>query len=298
MTYSVSKAFSAVCALLLVDRGLIDLDEPVQRHWPELRAEATVRQLLSHQVGLVALDGPAPEELFYDWRAMCARLARQEPLWPAGTAIGESALFYGHLVGELVRRVGGRSLGAFLRDEVCRPAGLDFFVGLRGPELLRAVDLTGLDALRAGIESPDRPPLLALALLNPPGALDAEVVNSERWRRAEVPAVGGQGTARGVAGLYAALLEGRILSQELRDEAASPQATGVDRVMGGAERAWGLGFAVQDDGFGMGGSGGSLGWACPEGRYAYGFVTGTMGGHDRSDRVENAFRDVIGLPPL
>jgi CubicO group peptidase (beta-lactamase class C family) len=298
MAYSVSKAFTAVCALLLVDRGRIDLDEPVQRHWPELRADATVRQLLSHQVGLVTLDRTEPEELFYDWDAMCARLARQVPLWPAGTAIGESALFYGHLVGELVRRVDGRSVGTFLREEVCGPTGLDFFVGLRDAELPRAVDLTGVEVLRAGIEAPGRPALLAPALLNPPGALDAEVLNSERWRRAEVPAVGGQGTARGIAGLYAALLAGSILSPALRDEAATAQASGVDRVMGGVERAWGLGFAVQDDGYGMGGSGGSLGWASPEGRYAYGFVTGSLGGHDRSDLVENAFRDVIGLPPL
>lgn len=298
MTYSVSKAFTAVCALLLVDRGGLDLDEPVQRHWPELCAEATVRQVLSHQVGLVTLDQPEPEELFYDWDAMCARLAGQEPLWPAGTAIGESALFYGYLVGELVRRVDGRSLGTFLREEVCGPTGLDFFIGLHDAELSRAVDLTGVDVLRASIEAPGRPALLAPALLNPPGAVDAKVLNGERWRRAEVPAVGGHGTARGIAGLYAALLEGAILSPALRDEAATAQARGVDRVMGGEEREWGLGFAVQDDGYGMGGSGGSLGWASPEGRYAYGYVTGDLSGHDRSDLVENAFRDVIGMPPV
>jgi hypothetical protein len=110
--------------------------------------------------------------------------------------------------------------------------------------------------------------------------------------------VGGHGSARGIAGLYAALLSGSVLSPALRDEAATAQARGIDRVMGGAERAWGLGFAVQDDGYGMGGSGGSLGWASPEGRYAYGFVTGSLGGHDRSDLVENAFRAVLGLPPI
>lgn len=298
MTYSVSKAFTAVCALLLVDRGCLDLDEPVQHHWPELRAEASVRQLLSHQVGLVTLDRPEREDLFYDWRGLCTRLAEQEPLWPAGAAIGESALFYGHLVGEVVRRVDGRSLGTFLREEVCGPAGLDFFIGLGDDEVGRAVELTGLEALKAGIEGAGRSPLLAPALLNPPGAIDTAVVNGERWRRAEIPAVGGHGTARGIAGLYALLLQGRLLRPDLRDEATRAQARGVDRVMGGEERAWGLGFAVQDDGYGMGGTGGSLGWASPEGRYAYGFVTGTLGGHDRSDVVENAFRDVIGLPPV
>jgi hypothetical protein len=101
-----------------------------------------------------------------------------------------------------------------------------------------------------------------------------------------------------VAGLYAALLQGQVLSPALRDEAASAQASGVDRVMGGQPRSWGLGFAVDDDGWGMGGTGGSVGWACTSGGYAYGFVTGSMGSHGRSDAVENALRSVIGVPPL
>ena len=124
------------------------------------------------------------------------------------------------------------------------------------------------------------------------------MVNSLPFRRAEVPAINGHGTARAVAGLYAALLEGRLVSPALRDEAASTQASGVDRVMGGEERSWGLGFAVEDDGFGMGGVGGSLGWACTGGRYTFAFLTGSMGGHERSDAVENALRGAVGLPPL
>lgn len=298
MTYSVSKPFTALCALVLVDRGRLELDDPVQRYWPELRADATVRQLLSHQVGLVALADPAPTELLVDWRGLCARLAVEEPRWPPGTAIGESALFYGHLVGELVRRVDGRSLGTFLREEICGPVGLDYYVGLGDAELPRVADLTGVAALAESFATPDRPALLRAAMLNPPGALDEAVVNSERWRRAEVPAINGHGTARGVAGLYARLLEGGLVSPALRDQAATAQARGVDQVMGGPERAWGLGFGVEADGFGMGGTGGSVGWACTNGGYAYGFVTGTMGSHDRSDSVETAFREVIGLPPL
>ena len=298
MPYSVTKPFAALSALVLLDRGLLELDAPAQRYWPQLRAVATVRQVLSHQTGLVALTEPAPEELFYDWDALCARLAAQEPLWESGTAIGESALFYGHLVGELVRRVDGRTPGAFLRDEVCGPLGLDFTIGLREGELSRVADLTGLESPEWAPDAPDRPAPLQGALFNPPGALDGRVVNSERFRRAEVPAINGHGTARAIAGLYAALLQGQLLSPSLRDEAVRAQASGVDRVMGGEPRAWGLGFAVEDDGYGMGGVGGSVGWACTSGHYAYGFTTGSMGGHDRSDTVENALRDVVGLPPL
>lgn len=298
MTYSVSKPFAALAALVLVDRGRLDLDAPVQQYWPEMRAAATVRQVLSHQTGLVALADPAPASLFTDWDAMCARLAAEEPRWESGTAIGESALFHGHLVGELVRRVDGRTPGAFLRDEVCGPLGLDFTIGLRDAELVRVADLTGLEQPEWSPDAPHRSALLRQALFNPLGALDPAVVNSEAFRRAEVPAINGHGTARAVAGLYAALLQGQVLSPALRDEAARPQACGVDRVMGGAERCWGLGFAVEPDGYGMGGTGGSVGWACTNGGYAYGFVTGSMGSHDRSDAVENALRRVLGLPPL
>jgi CubicO group peptidase (beta-lactamase class C family) len=298
MPYSVTKAFTAMAALVLIDRGLIDLDEPVQRHWPELRTPATVRQLLSHQVGLVALSEPAPPRLLLDWDALCDRLAGEDPLWPSGTAIGESALFYGHLVGELVRRADGRSLGTVLHDEVCGPSGLDFHIGLDEQAQARAVELTGVASLVAGLDDGDRPALLRQALLNPPGALDPDTVNGAAFRRAEIPAINGHGTARAVAGVYAALLSGRIVSPALRDEAATPQARGIDRVMGGPERAWGLGFGVDDEGFGMGGIGGSVGWASTRDRYAFAFVTGTMGDHNRADALETAFRDTLGLPPL
>jgi CubicO group peptidase (beta-lactamase class C family) len=298
MPYSVTKPFAAVCALVLVQRGLLELDAPVQRYWPEFTAAATLRQLLSHQVGVVALDGPAETELLYDWTRLCDVLASQQPLWESGTAIGECALFYGHLVGELVRRVDGRSLGAFLREEVAGPAGLDFTVGLAERDLDRAVALTGLDDDFRTSRTAEAPDLYAAALLNPPGLFDAGVVNSAAFRQAEIPAVNGHGTAGAVAGFYAALLQGRLLDPGLRDEAATAQASGIDRVMGGEERSWGLGFAVDEDGFGMGGVGGSFGWCSTAGRYAFAFLTGTMGGHERGELVENALRDCLGLPPL
>ena len=298
MPYSVTKAFAATCALMLVDRGRLDLDAPVQTYWPEFATPATVRQVLSHQVGVIALDAPAPTGLLLDWDGLCARLAVEEPRWASGTAIGECALFYGHLVGEIVRRVDGRSLGTFLRDELAGPHGLDLAIGLADDDLPRAVDLTGVAALVDDLGGPDHPELLRKALLNPPGALDEATVNGAAWRRAEIPAVNGHATARGAAGLYAALLQDRILTPGVRAEATSAQATGIDRVMGGEPRSWGLGFGVAAGWFGMGGIGGSYAGACPDDGYAFAFLTGTMGGHDRADTVENAFRDVIGLRPV
>lgn len=295
--YSVSKPFAAVCALILVDRGLLQLDAPMQRYWPEFRAPASVRQVLSHQAGVVAIDQPVPTETFYDWERMCRLLADQPPAWPPGTAHGESALFYGHLVGEPVRRISGMSLGHFLRREVCGPLELDFIIGLTATEQHRAVDLAGLDDHFRERNAAAKPALYAQAIANPPGAQEAAVVNGSAWRAAEVPAVNGHGTARGVAGLYAALLQKKLLSPGLTREATRAQLTGPDLVFGG-EKSWGLGFGVDSAGFGMGGLGGSVGWACPEGRYAFAFVTGSMGTHDRGTLLENTFRACIGLSPI
>ena len=217
--------------------------------------------------------------------------------WEPGTAHGESALFYGHLAGELVRRVDGRGLGRFLREEVCGPLGLDYFVGLTAAEQARAVELTGLAELVRRIRSAGLPELYWRAVSNPPGAFDPVVVNGPAWRAAEVPAVNGHGTARGAAGLYAALLQGNLLSPALLREATTAQCSGIDAVIG-EENAWGLGFGVDTDGYGMGGSGGGYAGASVAGGYAFAFITGTMGSHVRGTRVENALRDCLGVPLL
>jgi hypothetical protein len=123
------------------------------------------------------------------------------------------------------------------------------------------------------------------------------VLNGERWRAAEIPAVNGHGTARAVAGFYAALLEGRLLGEDVRRQLLTGQGEEPDLVIGDV-REWGLGVVIEDDGFGMGGVGGSFGWASRRGGYAVAFLTGHIAGHDRGDRLENALRDVLGLPLL
>ena len=296
MPYSVTKPFAALCVLTLVDRGLVELDAPMQRYWPELRAEATVRDVLSHRAGVVVLDEEATEKAFYDWELMCSLLSRQAPAWPPGTAQGESALFYGHLLGQVVRAVDGRSLGRFLREEICGPHDLDFHIGLGHAELSRTADLAGLGAdFRASQATASD--LYRRAVSNPPGARDLRVVNGDRWRRAEVPAVNGHGTARAVAGFYVALAHGKLVGQAVLEEVTRGRGTGPELVMGG-EREWGLGVALEPDGYGMGGLGGSIGWWSQEGQYAAAFLTGHLGTHDRGERLENAARDVLGLPPL
>jgi CubicO group peptidase (beta-lactamase class C family) len=296
MPYSVTKPFAAVCALVLADRGGIDLDAPLTTYWPELTARTTMRQVLCHQSGLALLEDPAPEEAFYDWDLMCSLVAAQPPLWEPGTACGESALLYGHQIGEVIRRVDGRTLGTFLREEVCGPQGIEFAVGLRDEELSRVADLTGFDASfrRRG---EDGSPVMRRALANPPGALDPDVVNGVRWRTAEIAAVNGHGTARGVAGLLVAVEQGRLLSPGMKRAMTSVAASGTDRVLD-RQAAWGLGVGIDDDGYGMGGVGGSVAWCSTEGAYVLGFVTGWIADHDRMTRIDNAVRGCLGLPPL
>lgn len=295
--YSVTKPFAAVCALRLAETGRLDLDAPVQRYWPEFTAPATVRHILAHQAGVVALDKPEPVEVFYDWDRMCTLLAAQEPYWEPGTAHGESALFYGHLTGELVRRVDGRSPGQFLREEVCGPAGLDFRIGLTPAEQARAVELTGLTEEFQTANVAGKPELYERAVSNPPGVLDASVVNGAAWRAAQVPAVNGHGTARALAGFYQALAAGRLLSPGMLAEAVRVQRTELDLVFGGVT-SWGLGFSVDDGAYGMGGLGGSFAAYVPDGAYAVGFVTGSLSAEDRFTPVENTLRDCLGLPPV
>ena len=296
MPYSVTKPFAALCVLTLTDRGLVDLDAPMQRYWEELRAEASVRDVLAHRAGIVALEADAPQEAFFDWDLMCSLLADQEPTWAPGSAQGESALFYGHLLGQVVRAVDGRSLGRFLREEVCGPHQLDFHIGLDDSELTRVADLTGFGEDFAAAQQV-YPDLYHRATSNPPGARDPRVVNSERWRRAEIPALNGHGTARAVAGFYVALAHGRLLGPALSEELRRGRGEEPDLVFGGS-RAWGLGVAVDSDGYGMGGTGGSLGWWSEAGQYAAAFLTGHVGTHDRGELLENAVREVLGLSPL
>ena len=293
MPNSLTKPFAAVCVLRLADLGRIELDAPVARCWSGFTAPATVRDVLAHRAGLVALDEPLPTEALYDQDWMAAALTSQPALWAPGTAPGEAALLYGYLLGELVRRVDGRSIGTFLAEEVCGPHAIDFHIGLADADLGRVVELTGLgEAFERELASYGA--LFRRALDNPPGSLDPAVVNSDAWRRAEIAAVNGHGTARGVAGLYVALADGDLLSAEFLADATRVHAAGHDRVLED-EAAWGLGFAVDGDGFGMGGLGGSYGWWSATGGYAFAFVTGHLGDPDRGDRIEAVLREVLGL---
>ena len=279
----------AYCALRLVERGALELDAPVARYWPEFaqggKEAATVRHVLAHQAGVIALREAQPPGLLYDWSATVAALAAEPAWWEPGTRHGEHALFYGHLVGELVRRVDGRSLGTFLREET----GLDFHIGVRPGDRARIAPLTDPGGRWRSETQAQATELMRLALENPPGLLDVQTVNGDAWRAAEIPAVNGHGSARAIAAFYDALLDDPMLP-----EATAINADGID-VLLEQQMRWGLGVGLYEGGdFGMGGIGGSLGFANAERSLAFAYVTTRMGGHDRAEAVERALLEVLG----
>jgi CubicO group peptidase (beta-lactamase class C family) len=291
-SYSVSKPFAAIALLLLADRAAVGLDEPVAAYWPEFaaggKASVPVRWLLTHQAGLEVLPGPQPPGVLLDWERFAGALAAARPNWEPGTRHGEHALTFGHLVGEVVRRADGRTVGRLLREEL---PWLDFRIGLTPEEQERCADVVGLSPALA------RDDRWLRVLSNPPGALDQKVVNSVAYRAAQVPAINGHGTARAVARFYGVLLRGGLLSEGLRERALSPQVSGVDVVIG-RHLSWGLGLQVDDDGFGMGGLGGAAGLASRTGGYGMCFLPAHMSDHGRADRLERVLRECLDVPPL
>ena len=300
--YSVTKPFAAACLLRLVDEGEVDLDAPVARYWPGFaqagKSEVLVRWLLTHQAGLLGIREPLPAEAFLDHGRIVAALERQEPWWPPGTRHGEHALFFGHLVGEVVRRVDGRTLGSFLRAEIASPLALDFQVGLTPDEIERCATVHAIDEdwATATLGEPDSPSVQALG--NPPGLRDLELINSEPWRRAEIPALNGHGAARAVARFYAALSEGgtldgfTLLREATVRQMASVQCSGLD-VLLGDDVSWGLGVAVDEYGFGMGGLGGAYGGGNLEKRVGFGYVTAAMADFERVELVADTFEACV-----
>lgn len=280
--FSVGKPVIAVAVLLLVERGMIGLDDPMARHWPSFRAHTTVRQVLSHTSGLVTFEVPRPAEAWADWDLLCADLAAAEPEWPPGTVAAEHALTYGHLLGELVRRVDGRPAAQFVSEEIAGPYGLDFGFGLRPTALARCADLE-YDAPDWPVRTVDEPgSVRARAVTNPVGARDLAVLNSDMWRTATVPAVNLHATAMSIARFYRVLLDGGLPSP------AIAQFEGVDRFVG-KNTVWGLGVQFEPDGtWGMGGLGGNAGWADPSRGQAIAYVTRRLGDYAAVDRIETA----------
>lgn len=283
---STTKAAAAFCIALLVDRGRLDYDDPVARHWPEFAAlgkgEATVAHILSHQTGLPGFDAPTTIDDLFDHELCAARLAAQAPLWQPGTANGYHAVTYGFLASELVRRVDGRTLGRFLADELAGPFGADFHIGLTLEQDARVAELVP-PQVPADMSGVEMNPATILALGSP--AMDPNRANSRAWRAAELPALNGHGSAQGIAKLYAAMLDPAGPCSPATVKRMITIATDRNDLVLGFNPRWGMGVAHNQNGmfgphhatFGHSGWGGSFGCGDAASGIAIGYACNHMG---------------------
>ena len=250
-TWSLTKTMTAMCALVLADRGELDLWSPVARYWPEFAAggkqSVEVRHLLGHTAGLAGWTEPVAAEDLADWEKMTALLAAQEPWWEPGTQSGYHALTQGYLVGEVVRRITGTTLGRFFAAEVAGPLGADYAVGLPAGDDARVAPVIPPETPRVSSSSTS---VAARTLRNP--RLRGTEPQAPWWRRAEIPAANGQGNARSVARVQSVLACGgevdgvRLLSPRGCEVVFDEQANGTDLVLGPGFRL-GMGYGLASD---------------------------------------------------
>jgi CubicO group peptidase (beta-lactamase class C family) len=320
LVFSSTKGATAACANLLAQRGELDLRAPVASYWPEFaqggKEDIPVLFLLTHQAGLPAIDATLSASEVQAWDPIVAALAAQVPLWEPGTAHGYHAVTYGYLVGEVVRRVTGRSLGTYFAEEIAGPLGLEFWIGLPEAQEHRVSPMIGSVLPAAGAQGgaaeggaeggagggasdgipADFSSTLAARALNAGGAFsDPGWANRREWHAAEVPAANGITNARSLSRLYAGLIgtvEGGpaepILTAAQVDEARTVRTFGPDQVflsLGFAmDQHIGQGFWISspfapfggEGSFGHTGAGGSYGFADPENNLAVGYVMNQM----------------------
>lgn len=301
LVYSATKGVTATAAHLLAQRGQLDLDAPVARYWPEFAAEGKseipVRWLLTHQAGLAALDKPVALADALAWQPIVDAFAVQLPNWTPGTAHGYHGRSFGWLVGEVVRRVTGRTVGQYVAEEIAGPFDIDFVIGVPDAERHRVSRLIfapkpGPRAVPIGQCTAE--PQDSIAALQDPNSLANRAFeltepadmdfNSPATQAAQIPSSNGIGTARGLARLYAALIGevdgNRLLTAEATEAAAYPRADGIDQVLMMPTR-FSTGFMLPTerlllggpDSFGHTGRGGSLAYADPVRGIAFAYVT-------------------------
>jgi CubicO group peptidase (beta-lactamase class C family) len=316
--WSCTKGATALCAHMLVSRGLLDIEAPVTRYWPEFgqagKESIQVKMLLNHQAGLAAISEPIPPGGLYDWEFMVKALQKQEPFWKPGTMHGYHGFTFGWLVGEIVRRISGKSLGTFFREEVAKPLGLDFWMGLPETHERRVAPIIPADPPDpSGPVSPmmmaiaiDQTSLQALQLFNTggymlPGPDGVFGFNTRAAHVAEFGSVGTMTNARGLAGMYAPLANGGsqngislVDRDTLARMAAVSSASSMDMAVLLPTR-FSLGYVksvdnrrvpnctvddsliISEEAFGHAGFGGSLGFADPLPNMSFGYAMNRMG---------------------
>lgn len=237
--WSTTKTMAALSALVLADRGDLDVDAPVATYWPEFaangKADVPVRNLLSHSAGLSGWQEPMATDDLYDWEKCTSLLAAQAPWWEPGTQSGYHAITQGYLVGEVVRRISGATVGEFFASEIAGPLGADFFIGTPASEDPRVAHVIPPSVGLAGADPLPHDSLVYRTFSNPP--MDAAASQTIPWRRAEIPAAGGHGNARSVATAQAVVSHGgevngvRVLSEAGVERIFREQTYGQDLIL-------------------------------------------------------------------
>jgi CubicO group peptidase (beta-lactamase class C family) len=298
---SCTKGMTAIAVHRLAERGLLDYDAPVARSWPEFAASGkehvTVRHLLTHSAGLPKLREALPPGGIYDWDTVTRAFAAEAPHWEPGTAHGYHTLSFGHLNGEVVRRVDGRDLGRFFAEEIAGPAGADVFIGTPAAQDHRVAEfaLPHEGSLLAGAaRAAEHIDPAVIERYDDPFVLVPRTLNSIPWRRAQVPGANGFASARGLARVYGALVDDEgLLRPDTVEVARAPQVHGPDLTRNEVTE-YALGFMtaggpnayrVGPASFGHGGAYGSLGLADPEARVGFGYVFNQLGEPQYDGRV-------------
>lgn len=249
--YSTTKTMSFLCALLLADRGELNFDANVADYWPEFAAagkkNVKVWHIMAHAAGLSGMDVPVTSQDLYDWNRIVELLAGQAPWWEPGTASGYHAITQGYLIGEIVRRITGLSLGTFFQQEIAIPLAADFHIGVPESEFSRIGNLIPAgDGSAPGTED-DPDSIASRTFKNPPISVFDSY--TEAWRKAEIPAANGHGNARAVARLQAPLACGGsafgvdLFSRATAESVMQERISGVDLVLA-VPMAFGLGFGL------------------------------------------------------
>lgn len=297
--YSTTKGLAALCVLKLRERGLLDLDAPMAKYWPEFAAEGkgdlSVRACMAHRAGVPAVRERLSPEVMFDDQRFAAAMAAETPWWEPGTQHGYHAITYGFYASELVRRLDGRPFSQFAREEVSGPLGIDFLVGLPASEDGRTAAFQVPGPPPPGVpnlieeELRERPESMTSHVFNNP-PLDLGAVNGRDWRAATIPAANGHTNARALAKMYGGLAHGgtidsvALLDPGLIADAAVEQSHGPDAVLWQLPTRFGCGFMLTQSelpvaafgpnpgAFGHPGLGGSLGFGDPETQIGFGYV--------------------------
>ncbi len=306
--YSTTKFMAAVCVHMLVDRGLLNYDDPVAKYWPEFaqggKENLPVRYLLSHTAGLAGFDKKIRAKTLFDWDQIVNLLSAQKPWWEPGTKSGYHILSFGYLLGELVRHITGKSIGTFFKEEVALPLNADFYIGL--PEQLdpRVAELIPPQLNLAELATMEPGSISMRAIGNP--ILSIPLTKTREWRAAEIPSANGHGNARSVAKVAAALACGgelnniHLVSPNIISQSIEEQSYNKDLVINIPVR-FGLGWGINSkempispnkNAFFWAGYGGSIVIVDLDAKMSISYVmnkmVATLSGDPRSERLINA----------